>query len=104
MLDNTLNQPSKCKTKKKWDEINDESRETYNEDNKIRFKTSKIRLSLCIYSDSYVLVKGTITIAETLDAGTAASNANKKIIFRNCVPFIICISRINSTQVDVAHL
>ena len=48
LLDNTSNQPSKFKTKN-WVEINDESRGTYNEDNKIKLKTSMLRSSLCNY-------------------------------------------------------
>ena len=37
-LDNTLNQPSKFRTKN-WVEINDDWRETYNTDNQVKFKT-----------------------------------------------------------------
>ena len=48
LLDNTSNQPSKFKTKN-WVEINDESRGTYNKDNKIKLKTSMLRSSLCNY-------------------------------------------------------
>ena len=42
LLYNTPNQPSNFKTilDRNWVELNDESRETYNEDNQIRFKTS----------------------------------------------------------------
>ena len=36
---------------------------TYNESKSIRFKTSMLRQNLCDYSDAYILVKGTITIA-----------------------------------------
>ena len=36
LLDNTLNQPTKVKTKN-WFEINDESREKYNTNSQIRF-------------------------------------------------------------------
>ena len=61
LLDNTPNQSSKFKTKS-CVEINDEWRGTYNKDNQIRFKTSMLRSSLCDYSDSYILVKGTITV------------------------------------------
>ena len=64
LLDNTANQPTKFKTKN-WVEINDGSRGTYDEDNQIRFKTSMLRSSLCAYSDTYILVKGTITVANT---------------------------------------
>ena len=61
-----------------------------------------LRSSLCDYSDAYILVKGTITAANT---GTAAApnNADKKVIFKNCAPFTSCISRINNTQVDDAQ-
>ena len=61
-----------------------------------------LRSSLCDYSDAYILVKGTITAANT---GTTAApnNADKKVIFKNCAPFTSCISRINNTQVDDAQ-
>ena len=38
LLDNTLNQPSKFRTKI-WVEINDDARETYNTNSQIKFKT-----------------------------------------------------------------
>ena len=47
LLDNTTNQPSKCRAKN-WVEINDESRGTYNAGNSIRFKTSILK-SMSIY-------------------------------------------------------
>ena len=43
LLDNTLNQPTKVKTKN-WFEINDESREKYNTNSQIRFQTSNVKL------------------------------------------------------------
>ena len=62
LLDNSLsNQPSKFRTKN-WAEINDESKEPYSAGSDIRFKTTTLRSNLCDYADSYVLVKGTITI------------------------------------------
>ena len=64
MLENIPNQPTKSRTKT-WVEINDESRKTYNTNNQIRFKTSMLRTSLCDYSDTYILVKGTITVSNT---------------------------------------
>ena len=54
---------------------------------------------LCDYSDAYILVKGTITVNNTAAADADANNANKKVIFKNCVPFTDCISEINNTQV-----
>ena len=59
LLYNTPNKLSKFKTEN-WIEINDKPWRTYN--NQIRFKTSMLRLSLCDYSDAYILLKGTITV------------------------------------------
>ena len=99
--DNTLNQPSKFRTRN-WIEINDESRGAYNVTSQIKFKTTMLKSSLCDYSDAYILVKGTITINNTAAAGAAANNTNKKVIFKNCAPFTNCISEINNTQIDNA--
>ena len=63
-----------------------------------------IRSNLCDYSDSYILVKGTMTVpnTKTAAAGAAVNNTDKKI-FKNCAPFTNCITKINSTQVDDAR-
>ena len=61
-----------------------------------------LKSSLCDYSDAYILVKGTITVNNTVAAGAAANNTNKKAIFKNCAPFTNCISEINNTQIDNA--
>ena len=99
--DNTLNQPSKFRTRN-WIEINDESRGAYNVNSQIKFKTTKLKSSLCDYSDAYILVKGTITVNNTAAADAAANNTNKKGIFKNCAPLTNCISEINNTQIDNA--
>ena len=60
MLESTSDNLSKFRTRN-CVEINDESRGNYaNSD--IRFKTTMLRSNLCDYADSYILVKGTITI------------------------------------------
>ena len=61
-----------------------------------------LKSSLCDYSDAYILVLGTITVNNTAAAPVAANNTNKKVLLKNCVPFTICISEINNTQVDNA--
>ena len=99
LLDNTPNQPSKFKTKNLI-EINDEPRGRYNKDNQTRFETSMLGSSFCDHSDANILVKGTITVANTAAGAAAANNVNKKVIFKNCAPFT---NRISSTQVDDAH-
>ena len=101
--DNKSNQPSKFRTKNLV-EINYESRGTYNVNSQIKFKTKMLKSSLCDYSDAYILVKGTITI-EAAGADAAARQADERdkgVIFKNCAPFTICISKLNNTQVDNA--
>ena len=99
--DNTLNQPSKFRTRN-WIEINDESRGIYNVNSQIKFKTTMLKSSLCDYSDAYILVKGTTSVNNTAGAGVAVNNINNKVIFKNCAPFTNCISEINNTQIDNA--
>ena len=73
-------------------EINDEARDTYSPNKRIKFKTSMLRSSLCDYSDAYILVKGKITVNNTAADGVAANNTNKKVIFKNCASFTNYIS------------
>ena len=93
LLDNTPIQPSKF-WKKNWIEIIDKSRGTYGTDN-------QVKVSLCNYSNTYILAD--ITIADISAEGTAANNVNKKVVFKNCAPFINCLSITNNTHVDDAH-
>ena len=74
LIDDTSNQPSRFRTRNLV-ELNDES---------------------------YILVKGTITVNNTAAQGAAANNTNKKVIFKNCTPFTNCISEINNTQIGNA--
>ena len=101
LIDDTSNQSSKFRTRNLV-EINDESRGAYNVNSQIKFKTTMLKSSLCDYSDAYILFKGTISANNTAAAGAAANNTNKKVIFKNCVPFANCISEINNTQIDNA--
>ena len=63
-----------------------------------------LRSNLCDYAGAYILVKGTITIAGAgnNDAARQADERDKGVIFKNCAPFIKCINRINSTEIDNA--
>ena len=69
----------------------------------VKLDLTMLRSSLCDYSDAYILVKGTITVANTAAVEAAANNTNKNVIFKNCAPFTSCISRINNTQTDDAQ-
>ena len=101
LLDNTPNQPTKFRTRN-WVEINDVSHGVYDVGSQIKFITSMLRSNLCDYSDTYIHVKGTITVPNTAGTGAAVNNTNKKVIFKNCAPFTNCINDINNTQVDDA--
>ena len=62
-----------------------------------------LKSRLCDHSDAYILVKGTMTVPNMTATAAYAKNANKNVIFKNCVPFTNCISEINNTQIDNAE-
>ena len=103
---------------KKWVEVYDQSQGNYDVNKEIRIKTSMLRSDLCDFSDTYIVVKGNITVIKktfiandfvnlnNTDAiATATNNANnnlfdgKKLIFKNNAPFINCISNINGIKI-----
>ena len=98
LIDNKPNQPTKFRTKN-WVEINDDSRGTYNTNSQIKFKTSMLKSSLCDYSDTDILVKGTISTVR-VQAPVEPDNAGKEVVFKNCAPLTDCINEINNTQID----
>ena len=63
-----------------------------------------LKSSLCDYSDGYIFVKGKIKITGAGDDAAArqADEKDKGVAFKNCAPFINCISEINNTQIDNA--
>ena len=87
---------------KKWVEVHDQSGsvdDRYKPSKQIRFKTSMLRSDLCDFSDSYIVVKGTIT----LGGAANANKRNRKTAFKNNALFISCISKINNTFIDNAE-
>ena len=78
--------------------MDDQLEENYNANKEIRTKTSMLRSDLCGFSDAYIVVKGTITLEVDYDA----NKRNKNLAFKNNVPFINCISKINGVQIDNA--
>ena len=99
LLENTPYHLSKFRAKN-WVEINKDVRETYNTNIQIKFNTLILKSSLCDYSDAYMLVMGTITVAA--QAGNNPNNGDKEVVFKNFAPFTDCISEINNTQTDNA--
>ena len=57
-----------------------------------------LRSDLCDFSGTYIVVKGTITVTDPDNA-----NRNKAVAFKKKAPFINCISKINSVQIDNAE-
>ena len=47
----------------------------YNINSQLKIETSMLRLSLCDYSDAYILISATITV---LNTGTVANPNNRK--------------------------
>ena len=68
----------------------------YSTNSQIKFKISMLRSSLCDYSDAYIFVKGTITIAPAPAQAANPDNNNREVVFKNCAPFTDCISEINN--------
>ena len=112
LLESTSDNLSKFKARN-WIQINDESRGNY-ANGDIKFETAMLRSNLCDYADSYILVKGTLTITGSagppagrteaqLLAARQADERNKEGTFKNCAPFTKCVSRINNTDIVNAH-
>ena len=59
-----------------------------------------LKSSLCDYSDLYILVSGTVTVAP--QGGDNPNNVDKIVLFKNFAPFTDCISEINNAQIDNA--
>ena len=81
-----------------------------------------LRSDLCDFSDAYIVVTGNITVTEktfttddiealnnTIANANATNTANdnafgeKKLVFKNNVPFINCVSKINGAKIDNAE-
>ena len=71
----------------------------YNIRSQNKFKTSMLRSCLCNYSDACIFINRTLAVP---NLGTAANpdNRNRKIMFKNFVPFTDCISEINNKEID----
>ena len=67
---------------KKLIEVHDQkgnAKDRYTLSKQIRFKTSMLRSDLCVFSDMFIVFKGTITVTNP------GNNVyNKKLAFKNC--------------------
>ena len=61
----------------------------------IKFETKVIKPNLCDYPDAYILVTGNITVT--------GSNADTKVVFKNCAPFTRSVTHKNDEHVETAE-
>ena len=86
---------------KKWVEVHDQSGEAnarYKPNKLVRFKTSMLRSDLGDFSDTYIVLKGKITVTNQNNGAY-----DKKLAFKNHTPFVSCISKINNTFIENAE-
>ena len=94
LLNGSRNENSKFAAKKLY-VIDSESKGNYSYHDLIKLLTKSIELSLCDYSDAYILVTGNIAVV--------GANNNTKVAFKNCAPFRKCRTEINETFIDEAE-
>ena len=83
----------------KWIKVYNQSEINYSPNKEIRIKTLMLRSDLCDFRDTYIVVEGGIT----LEGDNDADKQNKNLAFKNNVPFINCISKINGVKIDNAE-
>ena len=104
LLDTTFDNIPRFITKK-WIDVHDQSgsaEDRYKPSKQIRFKKSMWRSDLCDYSDSYIVVKGDITLPNTQDSDFIDVR-NRFLAFKNNAPFTDCISKMNGLSIDNAQ-
>ena len=85
---------------RKWDIVNDNSKENYEERNEITYNTEVLKSNLTTmtptsdYNDAYILVRSDITVTASLQI---------QVAFKNCAPFTTCITKIDETTIDDAE-
>ena len=78
---------------RKWNIVNGQSNANYSTWNELIFNTEVLKSSLEDYYEVYILVRGNITIVE--------DNATQ-VAFKNCAPFVKCITKIDGKAIDIA--
>ena len=63
--------------------------------NEIIYNSEVLKSSLCDYSDTYILLRGNITVIAAPET---------QVVFTNCTPFTKCISKIDKAIDDVENL
>ena len=87
-----LNESNYSKSvKRKCNIGNDQSNVSYDVGNEIIYNGQVLESHLFDYNDAYILVRGDFT---------ATAAAAIKASFKNCAPFIECITKIDGTTID----
>ena len=89
LLNDSSNEKSKFAAKKWYATDSQMAKGKYDQNNYIKFETDSIKLSLCDYSDAFILVPWDITLA---------ANNNTDVAFKNCAPFSTCKTEINDVM------
>ena len=90
---NFLNEASDSKfVTRKWNIVNCQSNANHDVGNEIIYNTEVLKSNLCDYNDVYILVRGVIITTRHINPTPVA--------FKNCAPFIKCITKINGTTID----
>ena len=79
---------------RRWNIVNGQSNANYDVGNEIIYNTDVLKSNFCDYNDDYILVMGDITVV---------GHVVTKEAFKNCSPFIDCITKIDGTTIDDAE-
>ena len=113
LLNGSRNENSKFAAKKLY-VIDSESKGNYSYHDLIKLLTKSIELSLCDYSDAYILVTGNIAVTKTIAApasSPAGTESQRKqplieatqVAFKTCAQFEKCSTEIDGTLVDKSN-
>ena len=104
MLNTTLDEVPRFITKK-WVEVGDQPGSTddrYKPNKQIIFKASILQSDLCEFSDTYIVVKGDITLTKT-NTRRFTETRNRFLAFKNNAPFTNCILKTSNVLNDNAE-
>ena len=73
----------------------DQSNANYDAENEVIYYTEVLKSNICDYNDANILLRGDIV--------TTAHNNPTPVAFKNCAPFIKCITKIDGTTIDDAE-
>ena len=84
---------------RKYHIINDQNNGQYGKgdenDSTIKVNTEVIKPNLIDFSDACILVTGNISVVN--------GDNNTKVCFKNCSPFISCVSHLNDEHIEIAE-